>query len=311
MTTTSFMDFETAGRATLQFLQQRMGFGLWMITRVEGNDWIVLQTEDESYGVKPGQVFNWADSFCSQMIKGLGPRIAPNADEVPVYASAAIGRLVPIKSYIGQPIMQEDGTLFGTLCAIDPVVKPESLKEEQSLIELLGGLLSSILQKELRENTHIRRAERLEAEILTDELTQLYNRRGWDRLLEAEENRCRRHGNPAALYILDLDNLKYVNDTFGHAAGDDLIKRAAEALAYAARTDDIVARLGGDEFGIISIECDEKGARTFLKRIEEILSRHEVKASIGYALRHPASGLQTAWVHADEQMYVKKKNRKA
>ena len=72
-----FNDFEAAGQRVLAFLHQRFGFGLWMVTRTEGEDWIVLQSEDHGYGVKPGTVFRWADSFCSEMVKGNGPRIAP------------------------------------------------------------------------------------------------------------------------------------------------------------------------------------------------------------------------------------------
>ena len=72
-----FTDFETATRAALSLLHQRLGFDLWMMTRTDGNDWIVLQVEDHGYKVSEGSVFRWADSFCSQMVIGRGPRIAP------------------------------------------------------------------------------------------------------------------------------------------------------------------------------------------------------------------------------------------
>ena len=113
-------DFESAGRAVLAFLHRRLGFGLWMITRTEGEDWIVLQVEDHGYGISPGTVFRWADSFCSEMVQNNGPKVAPNSDIVPAYAAAPIGQQVPIKAYIGVPLSNADGSLFGTLCAIDP-----------------------------------------------------------------------------------------------------------------------------------------------------------------------------------------------
>jgi len=97
----SFSDFETSGRAVLAFLHRRLGFDLWMVTRTEGDDWIVLQSEDHGYGVAPGTVFRWADSFCSEMVKGNGPRIAPRSDVVPAYAAAPIGRQVQIKAHVG------------------------------------------------------------------------------------------------------------------------------------------------------------------------------------------------------------------
>lgn len=138
-------DFEGAAHAVLSFLHLRMGFGLWMVTRTEGEDWIVLQAEDHGYGVTEGTVFRWADSFCSRMVEGDGPRVAPDSDSVPAYATAAIGRHVKIGAYVGVPLRRGDGSLFGTLCAIDPQIQAESIVEEQQLIELLAGLLSTLL----------------------------------------------------------------------------------------------------------------------------------------------------------------------
>lgn len=64
-------DFEGAGQAVLAFLHRRLGMGLWMITRTQGGNWIVLQTEGHGYGVSPGAVFPWADTFCSAMPRAM------------------------------------------------------------------------------------------------------------------------------------------------------------------------------------------------------------------------------------------------
>lgn len=300
-------DFEAASRAVLAFLHQRFGLDLWMVTRTEGDDWIVLQAEDHGYSVAPGTVFRWADSFCSEMVKGHGPRIAPDVQLVPVYRDAPIGQQVPIQAYVGVPLTLADGSLFGTLCGIDPAPQPASLVQEQGLIELLGALLSSILQAELRLAQEARRSERLALEANTDVLTQLANRRAWDEQMAREEDRCRRYGHPAAVLVIDLDGLKQVNDSAGHAAGDALIVRAARALRKAARESDIVARLGGDEFGILAVECDSAGAQALMERTRQILVEHWVEASVGLASRTPGSGLQGAWKSADQKMYDEKK----
>ncbi|MBX9961831.1 MAG: sensor domain-containing diguanylate cyclase [Burkholderiales bacterium] len=309
MDTHSIRDFESAGQAVLSFLHRRLGFNLWMVTRKEGDDWIVLQTEDHGYGVEPGTVFRWADSFCSEMVKGNGPRIAPRSMDIPAYEAAPIGRQVQIGSYVGLPLVRSDGSLFGTLCAIHPSPQPESIVEEQELVELLGAMLSTILQAELNAAEQTRRSEKLQVEAMTDQLTGLYNRRGWDRLLASEEERCMRYGHPAAVLIIDLDDLKTVNDTQGHAAGDALIVRASATLRSVARTSDIVARLGGDEFGILLAEVDRSNAQTFLKRVRTALSEANVKASIGLAMRDPAVGLVGACLAADKLMYEEKHSR--
>lgn len=302
-------DFEAAGRAVLSFLHKRIGFALWMVTRAEGDDWIVLQSEDHGYGVTPGKVFRWADSFCSEMVQGNGPRVAPDSDAVAAYVAAPIGQQVPIKAYIGVPLTNSDGTLFGTLCAIDPSRQPDDLAEEQEMVELLAAMLSKILNAELRAVLDARRSQRLEQEAQSDALTQLSNRRAWDVLLSQEEERCRRYGHPATVLAIDLDELKGINDTLGHAAGDALIVRAADALRLAARDNDVVARLGGDEFGVIAVECDEVGAEALVARIRNALTDHGVKASIGMAMRLPSIGLKLAWKIADKRMYMEKRSR--
>ncbi len=309
MVNLSVYDFASAGREVLAFLHQRFGFGLWMVTRKEGEDWIVLQSEDHGYNVTRGTVFRWADSFCSEMVKGNGPRVAPDSDAVPAYAVAPIGRQVDIKAYVGVPLLKANGDLFGTLCAIDPARQPAAIVGEQGLIELLAALLSSILQSDLRASDELRRAEQYEVEAQTDPMTSLYNRRAWDRMLAKEEERCARYGHQAAVLMVDIDELKCVNDTLGHAAGDALLVRAADALRSAARGMDLVARLGGDEFGLLAVECDQLGAEALLARARAAFLELRVKASFGIAVRGHAEGLAEACIRADQRMYQEKRAR--
>ena len=302
-------DFERAGQAVLEFLHRRFGFSLWMVTRVHGDDFIVLQSEGDGYGLSEGTVIRWADSFCSEMVKGNGPRIAPDSDAVPAYAAARVGQQAPIKAYVGVPLTHADGRLFGTLCAIDPERQPEAIVQEQDLIELLASMLSSILAAELRLSEEVRRSEHLELESLVDPLTSLLNRRGWDRLLAQEEERCRRYGHTATVFVIDLDQLKEINDTAGHAAGDALLVRAASALQDVVRDIDVVARLGGDEFGLIAVECGATGAELLLGRLRQALDERQVKASVGLAVREAAGGLPRAWEQADRLMYAQKRTQ--
>jgi diguanylate cyclase (GGDEF)-like protein len=305
-----FNNFEVASRAVLAYLHQRLGFGLWMMTRTEGHDWIVLQAEDHGYDVEEGTVFRWADSFCSQMVLGIGPCVAPRADEVPAYAVAPIGQQVPIGAYIGVPVSRKDGSLFGTLCAIDPNPQNESIRNDLPLIELLSKLLGTILSSDLKAIEQERLLERSQQEALTDELTGLFNRRGWEQHIAAEETRARRYGNPTSVLIVDLDGLKQVNDTLGHAEGDALIHKAAQCLKRAVRESDIVARIGGDEFAILAIECDKAGSEALFQKITETLLSNGINASVGKAMRDPRRGLIEAIAEADQAMYTMKAERR-
>ncbi len=101
----------------------------------------------------------------------------------------------------------------------------------------------------------------------TDPLTGLPNRRAWADELERALQRARRTGEPLTLAMLDLDDFKAFNDTFGHAGGDRLLEQTADALRAQLRPDDVIARLGGDEFAILLPDCDAGGAAVVLKRL--------------------------------------------
>lgn len=302
-----FRNFEEAGSAVLEYLHKRIDFGLWMITRTEGENWTVLQRADSSYGVAAGTTFKWADSFCYHMVKGEGPKIAPDSDRVPLYASAPIGKAVPIRSYIGVPLLDSNENVFGTLCAIDPSPRDESLHAELEQVEILAALLSTVLRAELKAEADLRKLEKASLESRTDALTTLFNRRAWDEFLVSEEARCRRYGHPAVVLSIDLNDLKTVNDTRGHAEGDALIQRAAQALKSAARETDFVARLGGDEFGIIGVEGDVAASDALLNRVKARLSEAGVRAAVGVAARTSAGGLAGALGESDRRMYEEKR----
>lgn len=305
----AFSDFDSAARAVLGFLQARIGFDLWMVTRTEGQDWIVLQASDYGYGVEEGDVFRWADSFCCQMVAGHGPRIAPRSDEILAYAIAPIGGQVQIGAYIGVPLIRGDGSLFGTLCAIHPTPQAEAVTSELALVELLAKLLSTILNVDLHAATQTRYAERARAEAMSDVLTEVYNRRGWETLLASEETRCQQLGCPACVISLDLDGLKQVNDAQGHLKGDELLAKTAQALVGAVRRQDVVARVGGDEFAVLGVECDRAAGDQLMERIQAVLISVQVEASLGIAQRNPSLGLFQAWMEADQAMYACKRSR--
>ena len=301
-------DFATASAAVLRFLHQRLGFGLWMVTRANEDDWIILAAEDHGYDVHEGDLFRWSDSFCSRMVRGDGPRIAPISDLVPTYQEAPIGRQVPIAAYIGVPIPTPDGGFFGTLCAIDPSPQPAEIVADQPLIELLAGLLGNILSNQLAKEEEYRRAERAQNDSELDALTGLPNRRGWDRVIDAEEARAQRYGAAPAILMIDLNLMKSTNDTLGHAAGDALLCRTAEVLTTIKRASDFVARLGGDEFGVIAVQDVPTDITGLPERVMKALSDAGVSASVGFARRHPTRGLHAAVEEADRAMYQMKRS---
>lgn len=124
-----------------------------------------------------------------------------------------------------------------------------------------------------------------------DPLTGMFNRRRFESELERTLSHASRYHVPGALMVVDLDGLKAVNDTLGHAVGDELIERVARVLRHSLRTSDVVARLGGDEFGVLLPQLDREAAIQVAEKLLEELrgggvvvttTRHgRVTASIG------------------------------
>lgn len=306
----AFLSFEDASKAVLNHLHETLGFDLWMTTRTNEPDWIVLEIIDHSYDVSSGDVFTWADSFCTQMIAGNGPNIAQDSNDIPAYLTAKIGTEIPIRAYIGAPILSENGELYGTLCAIDPKPQKINIDKELPAIQLYARLLSTLLQKELELAKQQREYELLRKEANHDSLTGLLNRKAWDQALNNEEEKFKRYGSPIAVYILDLDDLKIINDAKGHAAGDERLKSVAQCIKSIVRSSDIVARIGGDEFAILAIEISFKKAELLLKSLRERFAQENIKISIGYTMHNPSEIMKETVIRADENMYEEKfKNR--
>ena len=291
----------------LRFLQSQVGFDCWTVARKVDDEYIVLAVQDRGYGIAGGEVMRWSDTVCARMALGLGPRVAPAIATVPAYIRAPFTRHTPVGAYLGVPLHGPDGDLIGSLAALHPTEMPEAVRDELPLIEAMAKIIAGSLAGHLVLAERGRLAERALADASTDPLTGLGNRRAWEWMLAAEEERCSRFDRPAAVLCIDLDGLKETNDLYGHAAGDDLLRRAAVAISSAVRAHDVVARLGGDEFGILAIESDTRTARRLAKRISRALETEGVRASIGMAVRGQ-QGLEAAVADADAAMYSAKRH---
>lgn len=302
-------DASAASEAVLQHLRAALGFRFWAVTRVTGQTYAVVSTGEAGFPLAPGAQLPWDEALCRLVLDGRAPRVAPDTRAFPALAGAPLARQWHVGAYLSAPLTLDGVSLFGTLCALDTRPQPAPAAAGVELVDLQARLLSTLLAAELRTDASRRRAERAEAEALTDPLTGLVNRRGWELLLQREEQRCRRYGGLASVLVLDLDGLKAVNDSQGHAAGDAVLRRAAQVLRGAVRSADVTARLGGDEFAVLAVETDLPAALAERDRLSGLFGAAGVPASVGAAVRDPQHGLAAAWVNADTDMYRVKGDR--
>ncbi len=170
-------------------------------------------------------------------------------------------------------------------------------------------------------NRQLVRQEELERLSATDPLTGLLNRRSFTESLEARFDWARKRGSSAALFYIDLDNFKLVNDRFGHQAGDEVLLRVTEILRGQIRNRDVAARLGGDEFALffddMSSEAVVRKAKDLLTASESLQAQsgapeHPLGFSLGIAAWDPASkeSLDSLAQRADTAMYAAKRRGK-
>ena len=302
--------FDQACAQVVEYLSTAVPMGYWSVSRYDGTDQVYLAVADRVYGKVAGDRHAWSDSLCQFATDGRAPQIAPDAMAVPEYASAGVSSALPIGSYVGIPVRREGGELFGTICGLDPATQSEELAAHAPLLALLAGLLEMILHADEARAAQARAREQAEVRAETDPLTGVVNRRGWDRYITLEEERYRRFGDPGSVVVLDLDNLKAVNDREGHAAGDRYLQRAAAAIVGAVRAGDLVARLGGDEFGVLAVNTTPWQTERLVDRLRAALVEAGTPSSVGAAPYTFVAGFPGAWEAADRAMYADKRSRR-
>ena len=163
------------------------------------------------------------------------------------------------------------------------------------------------------------RIGQLEASADTDFLLGILNRRGFERELHRSVAYIKRYQASGAIIVLDVDRLKPINDAFGHAAGDEVLKAVVAVLLRHVRASDVIGRLGGDEFALLLWNLSETDARAKAASLEQtidalsfVFSGRSVSAgaSAGVAVLGPHAEAGRALEQADSAMYVRKAQRR-
>ena len=204
--------------------------------------------------------------------------------------------------------------------ALGYLTKPFGVKELVAIAERAIERQRLVLENRRLLAELRRKNEELEKLSTTDGLTGLHNRRHFEEIMAREETRAQRYGHPVTVVMVHINNLKHINDYFGHTKGDAITKETAQLLRNTCRASDVVARYGGDEFVILLPETPEEGASGLASRIREAETQWNqsnmdanltLDLAIGYASTENGATLLEALSQADANMYEDKVRRGA
>ncbi|BAT58116.1 putative diguanylate cyclase YegE [Variibacter gotjawalensis] len=197
-------------------------------------------------------------ALCYAAIRADAPLVLPDTLKDPRFADNQFVIGEPhVRFYAGAPLRSDDGYPIGTLCAID--TKPRDFSEAD-LATLKD--LAQIVESEL----NLRRLAS------TDSLTGLLSRRSFHSEANRIINLGQRYGTRAACIAIDLDHFKSINDRFGHAKGDEVLRRTTQACAKALRKADILGRIGGEEFAVMLPHTDPEASREVVEKLRAAIA---------------------------------------
>lgn len=252
--------------------------------------------------------FSELTGYTSDEVIGGNPRMLKTGLTPPKTYEALWSALLAGREWHGEFCnRKKDGTHYWEMASISPVAN------DLGDITHFVAIMEDITDRKLAE-------ERLREQSVSDELTGLANRRGFLLLAEQQIKVAQRSGKGVVLVFADLDRLKWINDTLGHAEGDRALQDTAVILRNSFRASDIVARLGGDEFVILSPEATEQSELHVMERLQRNLREHnrqeqrayELSISFGITMYNPQTPctLEELLARGDRQMYEQKQRQK-
>jgi diguanylate cyclase (GGDEF)-like protein len=227
------------------------------------------------------------DSFCDETIRQYDAMQVPDAlDDWRFAGNPMVNGTPHLRSYLGVPLTTSDGYNIGSLCVFDS--KPREFDDrEVAIVKRFAQLV--VEQFDVQQITKL------------DAMTEALTRRGFLAEIEKEFVRAHRYDRPSSLVVIDVDNLRTINEQYGHPAGDVVLLSIADACTSTMRQSDIFGRIGGEEFGLLLPETDAEEALAAGERIRRAIEASvvttpaaSIKATVSLGIA-PIPALSEGW----------------
>lgn len=303
------LDHEAKMAAILELGSRHYGLDLAILSNVQGDVYRVEHCHDPVGALLPGATFDFAGTYCIHALNAGGP-VGFHHAGVSQIRTHPCYRDFGLEAYIGSTI-QVNGAVYGTLnfSSVRPC-EPFS-RDDLVFMQMLADTVGyEIHQKILREQ--------LSVQARTDELTGLANRRAVMDSLRWQISLSLRSDLPLTVMSLDLDHFKRINDTWGHAAGDNILRGVSQLLEAVTRDVDLCGRFGGEEFIVVLPGTDSDGGCVFGERLRRRLSETlvavsesesvTVTVSAGLTSLQPGDTVESMLNRADRALYQAKQS---
>lgn len=259
-------------------------------------------------------------SFCAHAINSADTFVVEDAQhDLRFFDNPMVVGAPHIRFYAGQPLVNTEGFIYGTLCVISAQPGTFSAEDKEVLVDL-AEMVNLIIRNRNLSQSQVGLLDTLAMAVrdkMIDPLTGIWNRRGLDELFSREISRAIRQNEPLAVGIIDIDHFRDVNNRFGHLVGDQVLKQAAEMLVGCARSYDIVSRFGGDEFVIVATNIYPGAVDAFAEKIFQLFRSNakistphntvDFTISAGFSVYHPISRTEhifdELFSHADQALF--------
>lgn len=308
-------DLDGKMKALLAMGCSRFELPIGVLGRLSGEGLETLWVQSPDRRVRPALQVKRGETSLEARLLGLP--VLPRRADWPEHPFVSCHEAM---TYLGAPVAVR-GELFGMLSFSSAEARERPPGDDAQLLQLMAAWVGGEIERdqarqaiETQQKALLEAVQKLELLATQDSLTGAKNRRAFNEKLAEEWARAKRYNTPLSLVLMDVDKFKSFNDTFGHPAGDEVLKRVARTLMGAIRTTDFFARYGGEEFVLLLPNTDAEGALILANRLREKIEQapwkeRPITASMGVStLTDDIKAGDQLTQLADDALYVSKEN---